>query len=140
MRQEESGQSQCAAGVTVGRLALIALVVLTVAFLVPAAQAKDKPEDNTRIYRHTYDEVFQAGQDAIERKGCFVTGADKDKGIISGTCGGGKPTLELHVETVSQNPETRVTFLFPKVRFGQSKGYLLDLFSTELQKVLASYK
>ncbi len=152
MRRNECGQSRCAAGAAVGKLALITLVVLTVACLFPAAQAKDKPEDYAQVYTHTYDEVFQAVQDSIERLGCGVTNADKDKGIITGAGAcvrsarrNVKVVLEIHIEMVSSKPETRVTINITSIssaiidKSRDKKGFSDDMFS-ELHKVLATYK
>src|SRR5208283_1992755 len=80
----------------------------------------------TQVYEHTYDEVFQASLDAIERMGLFVTAKDKDKGTISG--GGryragaqdpyGQITFDLRIEAISTKPETRLT------AHAQAKGIL----------------
>jgi hypothetical protein len=139
--------------VAVGKLALIALVALTAAFLSPAAQAKDKPpEEFTRVYQNTYDEVFQASLDAIQRMGLFVIDKDKGKGTISGNgvyqaiTGAGprnfKTTFDIHIETVSAKPETRMTINAAHFRgllgsFGENN--LKQNFLSEVQKVLATY-
>jgi hypothetical protein len=152
MHRNKYGQSRSIAGVTIGKLALITFVVLTAAYLFPAAQAKDKPpEETTQIYRHTYDEVFQASQDAIERMGMFVKDKDKDKGTISGngTYRGTNNTgvhnvemiFDIKIMTVSAKPETQVTVN------AQGKGIIArsyqkqftQNFLSEVQKVLATY-
>jgi hypothetical protein len=51
---------------------------------LPAAPNKDKNQEMTWIYGHTYDEVFQACQEVIKRMGLFVSAKDKDKGTMSG--------------------------------------------------------
>jgi len=149
MPWNESGRSRCSVGVAVGRLALITLVVLTAAFLFPAAQAKDNPKGYTAVYQHTYDEAFQAAQDAIERKGWLVTGTDKDKGIISGEVvnANNNQPFELHVQVVSQKPETRIDLFFIRIKGGWGKQYLKGAkdgwwgsFASELQKVLVTYR
>jgi hypothetical protein len=146
MRQKECEQSRCTAGVTVGKLALITLVVLTAVCLFPAAQAKDKPEDYTMVVLHTYDEVFQAAQTAVERKGWIVTGTDKDKGVITAKNPDGKCVIELHVEIISQKPETRVTmniiknYGFWKKPLGGWDASVWQMVSSEMQKVLATYQ
>jgi hypothetical protein len=94
---------------------------------LPAAPNNDKDQAFTQIYTHTYDEVFQASQEAIERMGCFVTNADKDKGVISGNgrCARGAPgylfkvDFEIRIESVSTKPETRVTVNAQSKRVGQ---------------------
>jgi hypothetical protein len=73
-------------------------------------------EEPTQIYQHTYDEVLQAAQDAIGRRGMFVTATDKDKGTISGNGShvpkGGTAvqewTFDIHIEALNTKPETRV--------------------------------
>jgi len=143
MRRNEYRQSRNRAGMAIIKLALIMLVALMAAFVLPVAQAKDKPpEQFTQVYRHTYDEVFQAAQDSIERLGWFVTGTDKVKGIVS--CRFSNPatsniTFDLHVETVNQEPETRVTIVFIKTGRTSKDSIWHDL-STELQKVLSTYR
>jgi hypothetical protein len=128
-------------------LAVAILVVVlgalaTVSFS-SSAFGKNKLDEectDTRIYQHTYDEVFQAAQDAIERKGWFVTNADKDKGTISGHMESPKVTLEIHVEPVSPKPETRVTFSImcnSKYRYRMQP---VNSFLSLVQKVLATYR
>jgi len=83
MHRNEYGQSRSTASVAVGILAVM-LVVLMASFVLPTAQAKDKTEETTQVYQHTYDEVFQAAQAALERMGCPAAVVDKEKGIIQG--------------------------------------------------------
>jgi uncharacterized protein YndB with AHSA1/START domain len=118
------------------------LGVLATASLAPAVPGKDNPEDFTRIYRHTYDEVFQAVQEEIERKGWFITDADKDKGTITGTFTDRKYTFEIRIETVSPKPETRVAmnFNWKEHRTGPKYKAVALTFFSELQKLLATYK
>jgi len=109
---------------------------------------QDKDQKYTRVYPHTYDEVFQASQETIERMGLFVADKDKDKGTISGN-GRYNPdggplskncTLDIHIEALNTKPETRVT-IHAKVK-GVISGWdgpLKDRFLIELQKVLATY-
>lgn len=112
-----------------------------------AAPSKDKSQEMTWVYSHTYDEVFQATQETIERMGLFVAAKDKDKGTISGNgrYGGGPAiTFDVRIEAVNTKPETRVTISNLKV-----KTDFLDRpvfakrfngeFPVELQKVLATY-
>jgi len=135
-------QSRCRVGATVGKLVFM-LVALTVAFSVPGA-AKDKDEGSTQIYQHTYDEVFQASQETIERMGLFVTNKDKDKGMISGKgdftvqAWTKKCTFDIYIETISTKPETRVT-IKPKIALGYAHN-LTTRFFGELQKVLSTYR
>jgi hypothetical protein len=115
----------------------------------PAAPNKDKDKQFTQVYQHSYDEVFQASQEAIERMGCFVTNADKDKGVISGNgrCARGAPgymfkvDFEIRIESVSTKPETRVTVNAQSKGWGRGaiKENFKDDFSRELQKVLSTY-
>jgi hypothetical protein len=118
------------------------LVVLTVAPWAPGATKKDQNYESTHVYQHTYDEVFQASQEAIERLGYFVTGKDKDKGTISGNDADGRISFDIHIEALNTKPETRVTM---NVKFkwcfscaGSSKDAERRL-SIQLQKVLATY-
>jgi hypothetical protein len=154
MRQKECGRSRCSVGATVGKLALMMLMVLPAASLAPGAPNKDKDqnEESTQIYQHTYDEVFQAAQDSIERLGCAVKNADKDKGIITGdgVCATGpgghthKVAFDMLIETVSPKPETRVTInvtsisIFKPDKKSLQMKFTNDMFS-ELHKVLATY-
>ncbi len=100
------GRFRYTVGAVVATLALV-LAVLTLASRIQGAPNKDP--DSTRIYRHNYDEVFQAVPEAIKRAGLIVTDKDKDKGTIDGIGMGGKLTFDLHIEVLSDKPETRVT-------------------------------
>jgi hypothetical protein len=136
------------------RVIAVGIVALTTAFLSPVAQAKDKnkenPDDYTRVYPFTYDEVFQAAGKALLRLGWNVANSDKDKGIIQGTVideylGGHGHQFEAHIETISSKPETRVT-LGVKVHHefmlndAECRRYCARKFFPELQKVLATYQ
>jgi hypothetical protein len=121
---------------------VVVLGVLATVSFASSAFGKNKLEESTstRIYQHTYGEVFQAAQEAIERKGWFVTNADKDKGTISGHMESPKATFEIHVEPVSPKPETRVTFsgmLSGKERYRMP---IVNSFLSQVQKVLATYR
>lgn len=118
----------------------------------PAVPGKDKDEAPSQVYQHSYDEVFQASLETIERMGLFVTDKDKDKGTISGNgeyhypCGaavpcGGKLTFEVNIETVSAKPEVRVT-MRPKFLMHITRGPRLTFppdFFIQLQKVMSTY-
>ena len=138
----------------VARGLAVAIMTLTAACLFPAAHAKDSPEDNTRVYQHTYDEIFQASLEAMERIGLYASATDKENGTISGT--GGDCTsrntafthtcdLKIHIEIVSSKPETRVTIIETK-KHGHGDGWVpierpfKQKFFGELQKVLATYR
>jgi len=135
----------------INRAALVLAVVtlfLAATFLPPATNAKDNPDDYTRTYSHTFDEVFQAAPTAIERQGYFVTGKDKEKGTITASGVVPNPTgvshkvdFTLRIETVGTE-ETRVT-VDPDIHgFGGSsfrKRFVSNMF-IELQKVLATYR
>jgi hypothetical protein len=124
----------------------IAIAVLAAISSVPAARAKDNADDFTRVYRHSYDEVWDASHEAIERLGWFVTDTDdKDKGAITGKGAGpnGKTTFTLHIESVSPKPETRETIDVKWSGFQGSWGgrkYVAKQLFEETQKVLATYK
>lgn len=138
---------------TVGKLAVM-LVVLTVASLAPGAPKNDKDgkdgkQETTWVAQHTYDEVFQAAQDAIERLGDIVTDKDKDKGTISGKqVIGDKITFDIHVEALNAKPETRVTISSTwdvrcwgcndKLK-SRVNSRLQEKLVAEMQKVLATY-
>src|SRR5208337_2315281 len=111
--------------------------------------SNDKDKEFTRVYQHTYDEVFQASLETIERLGMFVTAKDKDKGTIAGN---GKTSasltvyFDIHIEAVNTTPETRVTINTTAKGGGVCPGcksanmnYFKEHFSTELQKVLSTY-
>jgi hypothetical protein len=124
------------------------VILLAPVFSVRSALGTPKNDDFTEVYAHTYDEVFQAVQEAIERRGHFITEKDKDKGTITGH---GTPAVlgtmrrrvdfTLRVETISAQPQTRVTIEL-KVRMlaGEyRKNFVREIFS-ETQKVLATYR
>ncbi|MGA2327731.1 MAG: hypothetical protein ABSH05_15715 [Bryobacteraceae bacterium] len=122
----------------------VTLSVLATAGLAYAGKPKDKKQEATRVYRHTYDDVFQALQEAIERQGDFIDHVDKDKGTITANCGKMMctPTYEVQVVSVSVAPETRVTIrvttkghLCGNIWEGVANGLL-----GRLQIVLATYR
>jgi len=145
MPRNEFAQFRSLSPLVVAGLAVTLTVLLAVPF-APTASAKDNPGDSTRIYTHTYDEVFQASQEAIERMGMFVTDKDKDKGTISGNgdsraAGSGqrfRVDFEIHIEAVSTKPETRVS-INTKCHKWAEKGFKAD-FLSELQRTLSTYK
>ena len=119
--------------------------------LASGAPNKDKDQEFTRVYQHTYDEVFQASTEAIERMGMFVTAKDKDKGTIAGNgqINAAKVSFEIHIAALNTNPETRVTInttakgggfggFCPGCKSDDMKQFK-ERFSTELQKVLSTY-
>jgi hypothetical protein len=121
------------------------LVIFTVPPLTSGApdKDKDKGQEFTQVYQHTYDEVFQATQVAIERSGYFVTDKDKDKGTISGN--GyliGHFTFDIHIEALNTKPETRVAIIVvPKGRMaGSAKQAAPQRILVTIQKVLATYQ
>ena len=65
---------------------VVAILVLTPAlFSLPQTQekSKDNPDDFTRVYKFTYDDVFQAANEVLFRHGGNIKTADKDKGLLS---------------------------------------------------------
>jgi len=112
--------------------------------LASGAPNNDKHKTATRIYQHTYDEVFQASLEAIERMGLFVEDKDKDKGTISGNgvykWAGKDCTFDIHIEAINTSPETRVT-INAKVKgiIPGSESKLKADFLAMLQQVLATY-
>jgi len=145
--------TRCPVGATAGKLAVM-LLVLTLASCATDAPAPGSGRDEhfceqqkTQVYQHTYDEVFQACQEAIERVGLSVTDKDSDKGAINVFDGKGKHIFSLHVETINTNPEVSVTFKeywtrIPQVPRSMDEANcrmcLLNL-SHEVPKVLATY-
>lgn len=156
MRRNEYGRSRNRAGMAVAKLALIILVVLTAAPLAAGASKKDKGEDGnyypqelTGVYQHSYDEVFQASQEAIERLGWFVTDNDKDKGTISGKKNTSASDTQrfifrIHIESLNTKPETKITI---NAHWNKKGNYIREpstrefeeKLATMLQKVLATY-
>ncbi|HKI12552.1 MAG TPA: hypothetical protein VKA02_10585 [Candidatus Acidoferrum sp.] len=132
------------AGVTAFVLMLGALIFCGYgASVASGAPGKDNPDDFSRVFNHTYDEVFQASQDAIERIGWFITKADKDKGTITGygMYGKNNNTFEIQIEAVSQKPETRAAIAMKThLLVGVERRGLATKFFVELQKVLVTYK
>lgn len=141
---------------TLGKLVLL-VAVLTFASLASGASKKDNdtdgnyfPGETTRVYQHTYDEVFQASQEAIERLSGFVTDKDKNTGTISGyrdDAVGDKFIFSMHIESLNTEPETRTTIYghFTKKHVGNvghgsgsGKG-MADVFANMVQKVLSTY-
>lgn len=99
----------------------------------------------TRVYSHTYDDVFQAALEEVERSGCPLENADKDKGIITyADHGYFKCTYEIHVESVSPKPETRVSVDHRcKVSWIDKKSMVASFGESYLgavQKILATYR
>ena len=120
------------------------------ASLAKGAASEDKDDQLTRIYTHTYDEVFQASQETIERLGLTVSNTDKDKGTISGdgeyrmrNGDFAKVNVQEHIETISTKPETRVTIVLkikaPPLEGGIARNNFVPDFFNELQKVLSTY-
>jgi len=154
---KDSGRSRYPIGAGVSRLAVM-LVVLAVAPLALTAPKKDKNEDGnydphevTQVYQHTYDEVFQACQEAIERLGWFLTDKDTNKGTITGHNkeyfrGSGIFVFGMHIESLNTKPETRVTinshWTKKKPWLEDRKQYTQgfeDNLSSTVQKVLSTY-
>jgi hypothetical protein len=117
---------------------------------LPAVPNNDKDQEFTRVYQHTYDEVFRATQETIERMGLYVTAKDKDKGTISGNGNfktndgqAARPcTFDIHIEVLNTKPETRVTVSAKaKSTFfrGNWEAAFKNVFSDQLQKVLSTY-
>ena len=143
-------RSQSQKSINAGVGLFIAIVVAASMFLVSSAKAKDKPEDFTHVYRHTYDEVFQAAQDAIERMGYFITATDKDKGTITGNgteqCQQFSKRIDftLTIEPTKTDGETNLTVAAKRKGLeGALACPWTKKFSTgflaEVQKVLATY-
>jgi len=150
-RKKECGRSRCPVWATVGRLAvmLVVLMVAACATMGPEPRIKDTDQGVTQIFRHTYDEVFQASEEAIERQGWFLDATDKEKGTISGRgsalVAGVKGVFYIHIETLNTKPETRVTFISRENNAFRSNGIDTSVngghrFFPELQKVLSTYR
>jgi len=138
------------------------LVVLAsvLSLLAPQANGKEKenPDDYTRVYSFSYDEVYQAAEKAAMRLGWRVRNEDKDKGSIQGSVidaglaeeaahFNDRNHFEVHIETVSSKPETKVTFSFDLPNHHSLIGASVitmrkrcaEKLFVELQKVLATY-
>jgi hypothetical protein len=157
--------SRCPVGAIAGKLAVM-LLVLTFVSCATDAPAPGMDTDVhcgeqqiTRVYQHTYDEVFQACQEAIERLGWSITDKDSDKGTINGfgtinvfnapAAEKSKGIFSLHVETLNTKPEVSVTFnghytrksvlLLSDSTYKEFIRGGLGKLSDEVQKVLATY-
>ncbi len=117
----------------------------------------------TQVFRHTYDDVFQATKEALERKGQILDTIEKERGTISyktemirigrlysqNAC---KMVIDLRIESLASTaePRTRVTVTArdggsePKLcrkPYGTAKwedGCFKSFFS-DIQKVLVTY-
>jgi hypothetical protein len=119
----------------------VMLAVLTVSCAgVPSP--KDHPE-YTWITQHTYDNVFQASQEACARRRELVTASDKDKGTIrcEGHSNHGLYIFEVHIKALNTKPETQITFVPIEKPFGMLMSAYDDLvrdrYLSEVQAVLA---
>ena len=130
---------------------VVVSMILGAAALFPAPQAQAKDVGATQTFQHTYDEVFQASLDAIERMGLFLTAQDKGMGTISGngtyqlvllnghpaTC---QMTFDIQIKTLSAKPEVQVAInTEAKHCWG---GYLKrfnEKYLSEIPKVLSTY-
>jgi hypothetical protein len=153
MLQNKHEYSKYAKRAVVTALVLVLGVLLLCGFgdsRASGAPGKEKDEQLTRVYTHTYDEVFQASQETIERLGLTVVNTDKDKGTISGDgqyrmrIGDfAKVNVQEHIETISAKPEVRVTLVLkikaPPLEGGMARNNFVPDFFNELQKVLATY-
>jgi len=156
MLQNEHGRSRWAGRVAVVAFALVVSILILGGYAAsspkpggapPAAPKKDAA--SSQVYQHTYDEVFQASQEAIERMGLFLVNKDKDKGTLNGNgpyqepgfTGTFKMTFDILIETLNTKPETRLTIST------QAKGMVAShelksfnqRFLSEVQKVLSTY-
>jgi len=151
-RMNECERSWWAGRAGVTALLLVLAVLILGGYSAPSASgtpSKDKDQEFTRVYQHTYDEVFQASLEAIERMGLFVTAQDKDKGTIGGKGSHQQKGVQLprdwafdiHIETLSTKPETRVTINASSrgwVLASEKAAFKQDM-ASELQKVLSTY-
>jgi hypothetical protein len=149
-RENELGRSQLTFAPVLGKLALVALSVSALAACASGLPSTE--EDFTRTYGRTYDEVFQASQEAVERMGLFVKTQDKDKGTITGEgtytpkgyTGPSKFVFTINIKILNDKPETSATITAerkggPLGREG-GEARFRDEFLIELQKVLATYR
>jgi hypothetical protein len=155
-RKNECGRSRWAGLASVTALALVLGVLVFVGSAgssprpggaLPAVPNNDKDQESTRVFDHTYDEVFQASLEALERMGYFVTTKDKDKGTISGNgifysqSVAKKCTFDIHVEILNTKPETQVT-VNAKVKGvwgGWADTEVKRKLFMQLQQVLSTY-
>jgi len=112
----------------------------------------------SQIYNHTFDEVFQACQEVIERQGRFIAEKDDAQGTISIKPAVGQPVgrldahfvCQIRIETVSTVPETRVTirvhtaaqkhFWYNPLEINKFGHQTANETLVYLQKVLATYR
>jgi len=147
MRQNKCEQSSGQSGIVKRALImLVALSVVPLAFGTPENE-KNKDVACTRVYQHTFDEVFQAIQEKSERDGGFVTDKDKEKGTITEEIANGKETYYFHVEPLNNKPETLVTVVqkwrgyhAPFAKAYRSCDGLQQYYFRDLQKVLSTYR
>jgi len=132
------------------RTKLVEIAILFLCFSLIGActyTLKPSPEDLTQVCNNTYDEAFQASQQAMQQLGWYVTGADKDKGLIAANARSLSDLhIEVYVQTINNKPETRVTLDVSKITRGylEARGVwqstVRQEFFMELQKVLSAYK
>lgn len=161
MRRNEGCRSRCPIRVAVRGLALVLGVMTCSGYATrlanaggPLPNAPKKDQEFSHIYDCTLEEAFHASDEAVKRMGLFVDVTDKDKGLLSGggqyhlMCGAGpcdmKLTFEIHIEPVSNKPETRVTVEAKRktrlVGWGGGITQFKNDFLRELQKVLVTYR
>ena len=154
MNQDSRSRRPQSWGCAVATFVAAVLVVLMTIPFARVASAKDNPEKFTRVYQHSYDEVWEAAIEAVERKGLSAVDRDKDKGTITGTGkyeghpGPGQTRyvqmdFEIFIESVNPKPETRMTIREIHTKgflSGTYRGSFADGLLAEVQKVLATYK
>ena len=135
----------------------VALMIVLTGCVNLSPEAKFPPADYPQVYFHTFDECMDAAPTAIERLGWKITNVDKDKGTIAGAVplgyplpgfvpsGASEQPFEIHIETVSSKPETRVTLVelktFATHGFGsQLNKSRAEQFSIEFSKALATLR
>ena len=135
------------------QFAAVTMLVLVPHFSFPVAQAqeksKDSPDDFTRVYNFTYDDVFQAANEVLFRHGGNIKTADKEKGLLSSVSNAvngpdDRCTTDIKVEAISPAPETRVTYHGqcgkPIHHKWEPTSQSAARFFGDLQKILSTYK
>jgi len=105
----------------------------------------------SRTFSYTYDDVFEAPQEGVFKKGLEVEKADKQTGKIIGSgwlqeiCGAGpclmSSTFAIYIEQISPEPKTRFEIVLDRHGFtawgGEQKT--VNNLLIEIQKVLGTY-
>jgi hypothetical protein len=135
---------------SVGRAASVTMFILLNVLTCNAGQ-KENTAQCSQVYTHTFDEVFQASQETIERDGNFVADLDKTKGTMKSKTASGSVVEEIVLTSGAKNGETSVnvthhylvysTFMVHHTELQEKQGAAAcSAFLGRVQKVLATYR